>query len=66
MHEGQPDELGEAAGLVLKVTTTKQVADPVLGTFDRPVHDGHVGSDADGMGDAVSLQPLIGGDLVGT
>ena len=45
---------------------TQDVPGPVDGLLDRPEHDRDVASQADLVGDAMCLEPLVGGDLVRT
>ena len=66
MHVGERDELGEAAGLALQRTGTQHVPRPVLGLLDAAEHDRDVRAQADAVGDAMHLEPLLGVHLVGT
>ena len=65
VHERQADELREPAGLLLECSSAKEVMNPVLRALNRPEHDRHIASEADGMGDAVGFEPFLGVDLVG-
>ncbi len=62
--EGERDEGLKAAGLVLERAQAEQVVYAVIEGLDVPVEHRGVRPDAEAMGDAVDLDPLVGGGLV--
>ena len=63
--EGQRHQLGEAAGILLQVAQAQQMACPVLHLVDMAEHDGGRRAQADLVGGAHDVEPLVGRDLVG-
>ena len=62
----QRDELGEATGTLLEITRADEVPRPVHRILDGPEHDRHVRGEPHRVRNLVTVQPLLGVDLVGT
>ena len=62
VDERERHELGEAAGVLLDRAQQRQVAHPVSGRLDVPVHDGRRRADAQRVRAGDDLQPLVDGD----
>src|SRR5674476_313345 len=65
MDKGEGHELGEPARLPLERPGPGEMAGPRTGVFDGTEHDGHVRPQSHTVGGPVSVEPLLGVDLVG-
>ena len=61
--EGPGDEGGEASGFFLQVVDALEVVDAVLFGFANAEHHGGSGLHAKFVGDAVNVEPILGGAL---